>query len=143
MHARTDIHTPFHIDMNWWQANGRNFSRFLAEILDRDEVDTPDDVPLDFIDPNTAEVYQLSPLWVQVLVERAHKPDFIGRTTPMTNALLRALIENLNHPMSAVDMQRRINRSTPQTLLRVLQAAHTQYGIVPVDSRAESRGNQR
>jgi hypothetical protein len=138
MHARTDIHTPFHIDLLWWRAQGRNFSRFLVEILGTDDIATPSDAVLDYIDPATAEVFQMDPLWVRVLVERAHKPDYISRTTPMTNALLRALVENLNQPMSAMDMHRRINRSNPQTLLRVLQAAHAQYGIVPVADRAAS-----
>ncbi len=138
MHARTDIHTPFHIDLHWWQVQGRSFSRFLVEILGSDEVAAPPEGPLDYIDPATAEIYQMDPLWVRVLVERAHKPDYISRTTPMTNALLRALVENLNQPMSAVEMHRRINRSNPQTLLRVLQAAHTQYGIVPVADHAAS-----
>lgn len=140
LHARTDIHTPFHIDMQWWSRQGRNFDRFLAEILGDPKIDRATGAePLDYVDPGTAEVHQLNPLWVRVLLDQAHTPDYITPTTPLTNAVLRLLIENLNRPMSAVDMQRRIDRGTPQTLLRVLQAARHQYGIavahdVPDDS---------
>jgi hypothetical protein len=131
-HFRADVHTPFHIDIAWWQGGGRNLGRFLAEILGDAEADT-DGEPLDYIDRDTAEVYRLDPLWAKVLLECAHKPDYITSSTPLTNALLRALVENLNRPMTPLELHRRINRATPETLLRVLKStARTQYGIVPL-----------
>jgi hypothetical protein len=131
MHTRTDIHSLFHIDLDWWQQRGRSLRRFLASILDEDEADLPESAPLDYIDPETAEVYQLDPTWVRVLLERAHRPDYISTTTPLTNAVLRALIENVNRPMSAVELHRRISRGSPETVLRVLATARREYGIVP------------
>jgi hypothetical protein len=131
MHSNTDVRTPFHIDLDWWQSRGRSFDRYLGEILDGRELEADAEKLLDYIDPATAEVFQLSPLWSQVLTERARRPDYITSTTPLTNAILRALIENRNRPMTAVELQRRINRSTPQTLLRILRTARLQYGIVP------------
>lgn len=132
MHNPADINTPFNIDLHWWESRGRNLGRFLAEILGKDYPKT-DGEPLDYIDPETAEVYQLDPLWATVLVHRAHKPDYITSATPLTNAVLRALIENMNRPMTAVDLYRRISRTSPETVLRVLRTARTQYGIVPVN----------
>jgi len=129
--------TPFHIDLQWWATHGRNLGRFLAEIVG-DAGDGPAaDVPLDFIHPRTAEVRQIDPLWVRVLTERAYQPDYITPSTPLTNALLRALVENVNEPMTAVELHRRLNRSNPQTLLRVLKTARTAYGIVPVEDGAK------
>lgn len=143
MHTRIDIHTPFHIDMQWWAKSGRNFNRFLAEIIGDPKADTRDDADLlDFIDPETAEVHALNPLWVHVLIDRAPKADYINRTTPLTNAVLRALVENLNRPMSALALQRRISRGDPQTLLRVLQAARHQYGISPVAPETNGGGRR-
>lgn len=132
MLPRSDIHTPFHIDLDWWSSQGRSLDRYLMEILDgqSDEAGAGI-VSLDYIDPQTAEVFCLTPLWTQVLIQRAHRPDFISSTMPMTNAVLRALIENRNQPMNAVQIHRRINRGSPQALLRVLQSAHQQYGIAP------------
>lgn len=137
MHALADIHTPFHIDFAWWSNRHRNLGRFLAEILGEDDVDTASDGALDVIDPHTAEVVQVDPLWARVILERANRPDYITATTPMANALLRALVENLNRPMSALELQRRIDRATPDTVLKVLRAARLQYGIVPVTPEAE------
>ncbi len=131
MHARVDTRTPFHIDLNWWQQHGRSLRRFLAEILGDADADVAPATPLDYIHPQTAEVFQLDPLWVQVLATHARKPDYITETTPLTSAVLRALIENVNHPMSAADLYRRINRTSPETVLRVLRTARTAYGIVP------------
>lgn len=132
MLPRSDIHTPFHIDLDWWSSQGRSLDRYLLEILDgRADEAAATGGKVDYIDPQTAEVFQLTPLWAQVLTQRAHRSDYIGSTMPMTNAVLRALIENRNQPMTAVQIHRRINRGSPQALLRVLQSAHQQYGIAP------------
>lgn len=136
MHARVDVRTPFHIDVNWWEQHGRSLRRFLAVILDEAETELGPDTPMDYIDPQTAEVYELDPLWVRVLVTKARKPEYITETTPLAGAVLRALVENVNRPMSATDLYRRINRSNPETLLRVLRTARTVYGIVPVPEEA-------
>jgi hypothetical protein len=131
MHARVDVNTPFHIDLAWWSQRGRSLRRFLAEMLDEEEADLAPAAPLDYIDPQTAEVYQLDPLWVQVLSTRSRRPDYITPTTPLTNAVLRAFIESVNQPLTAVDLCRRLGRSSPETILRVLRTARTEYGIVP------------
>jgi hypothetical protein len=131
MHATADVNTPFHINLDWWDTRGRNLGRFLVEILGDDKAATDGGDPLDYIHPETAEVRQLDPLWVQVLINRAHKPDYITSSTPLTNAVLRALIENLNQPMTPTQLYRRINRTSPEVLLRVLRTARAQYGIVP------------
>ncbi len=132
MHSRVDVDTPFHIDLTWWAGRGRSLRRFLAEILDEEQADLAPAEPLDYIDPQTAEVYQLDPLWVKVLATKARRPDFITPTTPLTNAILRAFLESVNHPLTSVDLYRRLNRGTPATILRVLRTARTEYGIVPV-----------
>jgi hypothetical protein len=133
MYAPADINTPFHIDLGWWDKRGRNLGRFLAEILGEDETEIDGDGPLDYIDPETAEIHRLDPIWVKVLMHRAHRPDYITSATPLTNAVLRALVENLNRPMTSVELYRRINRTSPEVLLRVLRTARMQYGIVPSD----------
>lgn len=135
MYAHADVNTPFHIDLSWWDQRGRNLGRFLSEILGEEDAAGPDDAPLDYIDPVTAEVHQLDARWARVLTEHAHRPDYITPTTPLTNAVLRALIENLNRPMSVTQMHRRINRGDPKMLLRLMKTARVQYGIVPVSDR--------
>ena len=136
MHTIANIHTPFHIDLQWWSEHGRNLGRFLAEILGADSDARTSDEPIDFIHPRTGEVHAVDPLWGRVLVERAYQPDYITPSTPLTNALLRALLENVNEPMTAVELHRRLNRSNPETLLRVLKATRAEYGIVPADGAA-------
>ena len=133
MHALADTTTPFQIDLAWWQKNERNLGRFLSEILGEETPELPAETAIDFVDPHTAEVHQLDPLWVKVLVQRAHQPDFITPATPMANALLRALIENRNEPMTPAELHKRINRGSPETVLRVLKSAQRSYGIFPVD----------
>jgi hypothetical protein len=133
MHALADTKTPFHIDLDWWRRHERNLGRFLSEILGEDEPDLPTDSAIDYIDPHTAEVQQLDPLWVKVLVQRAHQPDYITSATPLTSAVLRAFIENRNQPMTPIQLHKRINRTSPETVLRVLKTAQLRYGIFPVE----------
>ena len=130
------VETPFHIDLQWWAARDRNLGRFLAEIVGAEHDAPASGAPLDFIHPRTGEVRQIDPLWVRVLTERAYRPDYITPSTPLPNALLRALVETVNEPMTAVELHRRLNRSNPQTLLRVLKTARTAYGITPAEDAA-------
>lgn len=136
---RIDTQTPFHIDLTWWSSQGRNLRRFLASILEDDQAQLDPTDPVDFIDPNTAEVFRIDDLWARVLVERAQRPDYITSATPLTNAVLRALVENLNRPMTPMQMHRRVSRSTPDAILKVLRTARTSYGIVPVAEASASR----
>jgi hypothetical protein len=135
--VRTTIHTQFHIDFDWWASRGRNLRSFLIEILGDAKLAPASTEPVDYIDPATAEVHVVDSLMAKVLLERAHRPDYITSSTPLTNAVLRALIEELNRPMTPVQLHRRINRTSPEAILRVLQTARLTYGIVPVVERAE------
>jgi hypothetical protein len=133
MYARDDLTTRYHISLEWWQRRGRNLRLYLADMLgDVDDSEVPADELLDHIDPDTAEVRRLDPLWVRVLLERTRRPDYITASTPMAHAVLRALIETANEPMTVVEMQRRIGRGTPETLLRLMRTARNEYGVVPV-----------
>jgi hypothetical protein len=130
---RMDTQTPFHIDLGWWSNRGRNLRLFLAAILDDGQANIEPTEPVDYIDPETAEVLRIDDLWARVLIERAQRPDYITSATPLTSAVLRALIENLNRPMTPTQLHRRVSRSSPETILRVLRTAGNTYGIVPVD----------
>jgi hypothetical protein len=134
--VRNDTHTPFHIDLAWWASRGRSLRRFLAEILGENEVQ-PTSETIDYIDPDTAEVFAVDSLWARVLTEKAHRPDYITSATPLTNAVLRALIENLNRPMTPIELHRRINRTNPEAILRVMSTARVTYGIVPAAESAD------
>ena len=128
---RTTINTRYHIDLEWWSRRGRNLRRFLAAILEDESAAAEAAGVLDYIDPVTGEVYSIDNLWARVLIERSGRPDYITSSTPLTNAVLRALIENLNHPMTPMELHRRIARGTPEAILRVLRTAQTTYGIAP------------
>jgi hypothetical protein len=143
MRRPADINTPFAIDLEWWAHQQRNLNRFLADIVGDNPLEDADGEPLDYIDPDTAEVHQLEPLWVRVLDHHAHRPEYISGSTPLAAAVLRALIENLNRPMTAMDLHRRINRSSPETILRLMRTAESQYGIVPTTPQVAPRRARR
>lgn len=141
MGLQADVNTPFAIDIEWWQHHNRRLERLLADILGEDHPEAADGPPLDYIDPDTAEVHQVPPLWARVLIERASQPDYLSSSIPLATAIVRTLIANLNRPMTATQIYRRVNRTSPETILRLLRAAEDEYGIVPV--AADSRPRQR
>ncbi len=143
MNRYADVNTPFAIDLDWWRSRRRSLERLLADMVGESDPGASNGAPLDYIDPDTGEVHQLQPLWVRVLVERAHKPDFLDPAIPLATAVFRTLIENMNRPMSAVEIYRRISRTSPDVILRLLRAAEDEYGIVPILPEAKPRRRSR
>ncbi len=143
MHPYVDVHTPFAIDLEWWRSRHRRLEQILADMLSESDPGAFDGPPMDYVDPDTAEVHQLPPLWVRVLVERAPKPDYLDPAIPLATAVLRTLIENLNRPMTATEIYRRISRTSPETILRLLRAAEEQYGIIPIVGQTKPRQKPR
>ena len=134
--GRLDVNTKFHIDLGWWESQGRNFREELYESLcdpckQRYAIDEQQVV--DRIDPLTGEVTRLNALWECVMDECGRSSDYVGPKVPLTRAIFRALIANGNAPLSAAELHKRIGKSSPQAVLRTLLSPEMEMdGIVPV-----------
>ena len=82
------------------------------------------------MDPDTAEVRRVDALWGRVITCCSQQPDFITPTTPLSEAIFRALLAGGNTPLSPREMHERIGKSDPETILRLLSTGHIGYGIV-------------
>ncbi len=133
--ARPDTRTLFHIDLTWFERNGRDLRLEMHGALCdecRARYPTPADArPVDRVHPQTGEVTRVDALWESIVDHCALRPDFIQPTTPLTTAIFRAFLANGNRPMSAEDLHRRIGKSNPAAILRVLVGTEIQNGIVP------------
>lgn len=134
---RPTVETKFHINRIWWQHIGRDFRVYLYGALCptcQAELSATDGSPeaVDYVDPQTAEVRSLNELWARLLSHCSQQPEYVEPNTPLTAAVFRTFLASGNRPMTPKELHRRIGKSSPQTILRVL-AGRTHYGIVPTE----------
>ena len=135
--SRPTVETRFHIEPGWWQHIGRDFRVYLHGALCpvcKKEL-TPTDGKLetvDHVDPQTAEVRRLNELWARLLSHCSQQPEYVEPNTPLTSAIFRTLLASGNRPMNPKELQRRIGKSDPHTILRIL-AGRIHNGILPAE----------
>ncbi len=122
--ARTDIHTPFHIDLTWFEKNSRDLREEMhAALCTECRARYPDPaqaVVVDRIHPVTGEVARVDALWESIVDHCAARPEYITPTTPLTTAISRALLANGNQPMSSEQLYQRIRKNSAEGILRML-----------------------
>jgi hypothetical protein len=135
--ARPGTNTLFHIDRTWFEKNGRDWrDEIHAALCDecRAVYPTPADTRIvDRVDPQTGEVTRVDALWECLADHCGRKPEFITSATPLTTAIFRALLANGNNPMSPEQLHKRIGKSNPAGILRVLMGAQIENGVVPFE----------
>lgn len=137
--ARPDTQTPFYIDSAWFDTNGRDLrSEMHSALCDecRARYPSPSDArPVDRISPLTGEVTRVDALWESVADHCGLKPTYITAATPLTMAIFRALVANGNQPMTPEQLHRRIGKSNPSSILRVLMGGEIENGVVPYNGK--------
>ena len=135
--GRPSVETRFHIESGWWHQIGRDFRIYLhgslCPICRQELFPTNGSYEsVDYVDPQTAEVRQLNELWARLLSHCSQQAEYVEPNTPLTAAIFRTLLASGNRPMSAKELQRRIGKSDPGTILRIL-IGKTHYGILPAE----------
>jgi hypothetical protein len=130
---RPTIETKFHIDMGWWEEQGRNlrfhvYNRLCPECKAL-YASYEDAGEVDWIDDQTAEVTRVDALTHSLRTCCSTKPDYITEEMPFTEAIFRVFLANGNHPLTPVELHEILNRRPPVTILRMLTAARTYNGI--------------
>jgi hypothetical protein len=129
---RPTIDTPFHIDFEWWQENDANWRIFLHDYLceKHQEVfkDQDEDVVIDAIDPETAEVKQVDGLLYKLMEHCAKQPEFINENMPLVAKMFRIFLANGNKPLTPAQISEMVNRPA-RTVLVTLTGPQVYKGI--------------
>ncbi len=132
--VKPSIHTPYHIDFNWWKQNDRDWRIYLRSYLSPEDQlnysNMSEEQLIDLVDPETAEVSQVDALQHILIARYASRSDFISRNTSITEAIFRLFLANGNLPLTISDISEKIGRP-PQTILQMLSGSRVYKGLRP------------
>lgn len=128
--------TKFHIDYDWWERSNDDLRIYLLSHLPKEQRDylgqVEDDHIVDFIDPDTAEVFQFNALQL-ALREASKSPEFITQHTPMVDGVFRVFLRNNNQPLSPNELADELDKKA-KYILRTLGGRTIYKGIRPYTS---------
>lgn len=129
------VETPFHIDFDWWRQNDNDWHVFVRSLLCPEHQETFKDwgssQPIDWIDPQTAEVREIDGLQHILIEHCAREESFLPEHTALVDAIFRILLVNGNSPMTCVQFAGRLKRPA-DTILRTISGPRIYKGIRPV-----------
>lgn len=126
--------TPFHIDFDWWKKHDSNWHIYLHDMLCAEHqasyANMDDDVEIDWIDPETAEITAVDGLQHVLISHCARQSDFRESYTTVVDGVFRELLANGNQPLTPVELSEKIGRPA-DTILRTIAGPQVYKGIRP------------
>jgi hypothetical protein len=133
--AKPTLQTKFHIDFDWWSQSDQDWRVYLQSLLCLEHqqafANFHEDISIDWVDPETAEVQRVDGLQNILITHCAKQPSFITEHTAIVDALFRIFLSNGNEPMSPQQLGERLSRP-PLTILNLLSGRQVYRGIRPV-----------
>ncbi len=131
--VKPSLETPFHIDFNWWEQQGRNWRVFVKDYLCKEHQqvfsESEDEIQIDWVDPVTAEVKVVDGIQQTLITHCAQQPEFYSGKA-LVDAIFVSFLANGNQPLTPIDLE----RITGYPRIRILQTIGgitVQKGIRP------------
>ena len=133
--VKPTVQTPFHIDFTWWKQYDNNWRVYLMSCLCPEHQlsleNTDQNIYIDWIDPETAEIQQVDGLQ-NILINHCAKLDgFVTTQTSLVDSVFRILLANGNSPLTPEELAQRLNRPAT-TILLTLTGLQVYKGIRPI-----------
>lgn len=126
------VETSFHIDFNWWRENDSNWLIYLKDFLCEEHrayfEDKKDDIQIDVVDPETAEVTQMDGLLYALMHHCAKQEGFISENVPLVGKIFRTFLANGNEPLTPKELETIIKKPA-RTILITLTGPQVYKGI--------------
>lgn len=131
---KPDLRTFFHIDFKWWKQYDNNWRVHLQSCLcqehQEDFKNAANIEEIDWIDPNTAEIFPVDGLQHTLMTHCAKQEGFISSNTTLVDAVFRVFLANGNTPTTPVELSAQIGRPA-DIILRTLAGDKVYKGIRP------------
>jgi len=132
--VKPSVHTPYHIDFDWWSQNDRDWRVYLHSFLCPEHREIYSNVDLDdqvdWIDPDTAEVHQIDGLQNVLITHCAKQPLFITHQTTLVDSVFRLFLANGNTPLTTVELGEQLGRDS-NLILKTLSGTRVYKGLRP------------
>jgi hypothetical protein len=132
--VKPGLTTSYHIDFDWWKNNDANWRVFLFGYLCPEHQDAfsdvSNDIMIDWVDPETAEIHQVDGLQSTLMEHCAKLEDFYTDQTALVDAIFRVFLANGNTPLSPLELSDKIGKPA-QTILRTISSPNVYKGIRP------------
>lgn len=133
---KATIDTKFQIDYDWWEREKNDLRAYmlthLAPEVREKFVDSDEDTVVDYIDPETGEVFKLDELGL-ALQEAAKSEDFINPQTSLVDSVFRVFLANGNTPRTPTELEEDTQRDA-RTILKTFGGIRIYRGIRPVQT---------
>ena len=134
--VKPTLDTPFHIDFTWWKQNDREWRVYLRSLLTPEEQERfadiiEGDVTVDWVDPDTAEIFPVDGLQHVLITHTAQKEGFLEERTALIEAIFRLFLKGGNSPMTVTEIAEELNRD-PMPILKTLSGVRVYRGIRPI-----------
>jgi len=134
--VKPTLQTPFAIDFEWWQQHDSNWRVDLYSCLCEEHRDLfanheGENVTIDRIDPETAEVQTVDGLQLVLMNHCSRQSDFVTSYTALVDTVFRMLLAHANEPMTPQQIADKTGRPA-DTILRTLAGPKVYKGIRPV-----------
>jgi hypothetical protein len=132
--VKPTVGTPFQIDFDWWKEHDGNWHVFLQGYLCPEHQAAfsgkEENVRVDWVDPETAEVISVDGLQHVLITHCAKQPGFVTENTALVDSVFRVFLANGNEPMTPIQLGRAVNKP-PDTILRTFSGVTVYKGIRP------------
>lgn len=131
---KPNVNTPFHVDFDWWKQTDSNWRVYLRDTLCPEHqkafAASREDIQIDWIDPETAEVTVVDGLEHILISHCARQEGFLSEHTSIVDAVFRSLLANGNRPMTPLELSGQI-KHPPELILRTFVGPKVYKGIRP------------
>jgi uncharacterized protein YjcR len=133
--VKPTLETPFHIDFDWWIEHDANWRVFLLDFLCDEHraiyAEKDQNIEIDSIDLQTAEVVRVDGLLHTQVEHCAQQEGFISKNTTLVNMIFKIFLANGNKPLNSEQLAQLTDKPA-MTILRTFSGMQVFKGIRPL-----------
>jgi len=135
---KPNVDTLFQIDFDWWKENDSNWRIFIQSFLCQRHqemfANQDENIQIDAVDPNTAEVKPVDGMLHALVTHCAKQEEFLNANVPLISKIMRVFLSNGNQPLSPKQLSELVGRP-PMTILLTLTGPQVYKGIRPLQNQ--------